>query len=100
MDIEGIISDYIATELLAPQGRAQETVTPQTSLFRTGIVDSFGLLAMVQYLEHRFGVVVRDEEMVPENFDSVSTIARFVRSKQQAGDAAGRTGGRGAADHA
>ncbi|HET8568510.1 MAG TPA: acyl carrier protein [Candidatus Limnocylindria bacterium] len=76
--VEGRVAAFVREELLAPQGRAGEELGADTSLFRTGIVDSFGLLSLVTFLEQEYGISVRDEEMVPENFDSVATIAAFV----------------------
>lgn len=84
-DTERRITAFIQEDLLASQGRAGEEVTTQTSLFRTGIIDSFGLLSLVTFLEAEFGFTVRDEEMVPENFDSVATIAAFVAARSAPG---------------
>jgi acyl carrier protein len=79
---EGIIRDYIDSELLSAQGRVAEQFTAETSLYRSGIVDSFGLMSLVQFLETRFGISVLDEEMVPENFENLVAISRFVDSKR------------------
>jgi acyl carrier protein len=54
------------------------------SLLDRGIVDSTGMLEVIFFIEEQLGVKVRDEEMVPENLDSVNRIASFVLSKRQA----------------
>ncbi|RLC79677.1 MAG: acyl carrier protein, partial [Chloroflexi bacterium] len=46
-----------------------------------GIVDSTGVLELVMFVEETFGVTVEDEEILPENFDSVTQLARYVRVK-------------------
>ena len=54
------------------------------SLLGRGIVDSTGMLEIIMFIEEQLGVTVQDEEMVPENLDSVSRIAAFVDSKRKA----------------
>jgi len=51
------------------------------SFLDQGIVDSTGMLEVIMFLEETFGVTVADEEMVPENLDSVNRIADFLRRK-------------------
>jgi acyl carrier protein len=50
-------------------------------------VDSLGLEQLVAYIEERFGVVVADEEMVAENFESVTALATLVDSKREVAEA-------------
>lgn len=57
----------------------------EESLIGRGILDSTGILELVLYVEQQFGVKVRDEEMIPENFDSVGQLAAFVQSKLNVG---------------
>jgi len=54
------------------------------SLLGRGIVDSTGMLEIIFFIEEQLGVKVKDEEMIPDNLDSVSKIAAFVSSKRQA----------------
>lgn len=54
------------------------------SLLEKGIVDSTGMLEVIFFIEEQLGVTVADEEMVPENLDSVNRIARFVENKLKA----------------
>ena len=83
VDIEQRIKTYVAEEMMGPQGRETDGLSESTELFASGIIDSFGLLALVQYLEREFGIRVKDEEMHPENFRDVTSIARFVREKKR-----------------
>jgi acyl carrier protein len=55
----------------------------EDSLLDRGIVDSTGMLEIIMFIEEQLGVTVKDEEMVPENLDSVSRIAAFVESKRK-----------------
>ncbi len=52
------------------------------SLLGRGIVDSTGVLEVIMFIEEQLGVTVKDEEMVPENLDSVNRIATFVESRR------------------
>jgi acyl carrier protein len=53
----------------------------QASLLEQGIMDSTGVLELVCFLEERFGIQVLDEELLPENLDSVVKITDFVKRK-------------------
>jgi acyl carrier protein len=54
------------------------------SLMRDGILDSTGILELIMFVEEKFKMKVADEEMLPENFDSVSAIAAFIEQKKRA----------------
>jgi acyl carrier protein len=56
-----------------------------TSFLEEGIVDSTGVLELVAFLEEHFGITVEDEEVVPENLDSLQNIARFLSTKLNTG---------------
>ena len=51
------------------------------SLLETGIVDSTGILELVNYLEETYSISIDDEELVPDNLDSVNKIAAYVGNK-------------------
>jgi acyl carrier protein len=51
------------------------------SLIERQVVDSTGFLELVGFLEERFGIVVEDEEMIPENLDSLQALAAYVGRK-------------------
>lgn len=53
------------------------------SLQELGIVDSTGVLELVCHLQERYGIAVADEELVPDNLDSVDRIARFIDRKRR-----------------
>jgi acyl carrier protein len=57
-------------------------VDDDASLLDAGIVDSLGVLDLVTFLEDAFGVKVEDEELNPENFESVAALVRFVEAKR------------------
>ena len=53
------------------------------SLLGRGIVDSTGMLEIIMFIEEQLGVTVKDEEMIPDNLDSVNRIAAFVESRRK-----------------
>lgn len=63
------------------------TLSDDTSFLNQGIVDSTGVLELVAHVEQVYKVKVRDDEMVPENLDSINALAAFL-SQKQAGSAA------------
>ena len=54
------------------------------SLLGRGIVDSTGMLEIIMFIEEQLGVKVADEDMIPENLDSVNRIATYVSSRRKA----------------
>jgi acyl carrier protein len=89
--LESVINDYVSKELaqdasLLPLGNA-------TSLLETGILDSLSLLKLVVFIQERFGIVVDDVDLVPENFDTVDAICAYLRSRD--GGKVGQAGGNG-----
>ena len=54
-----------------------------TSLLETGIIDSTGVLEVIGFIEETFGIAVDDEEMLPENLDSIEGISRYVIRKMR-----------------
>lgn len=59
-------------------------VNDDESLTERGIIDSTGIMELIFFIEESFGVVVADEEMLPENLDSVRRIAAFIQRKRAA----------------
>ena len=52
-----------------------------TSFLEQGIIDSTGVLELVEWLEETFAMKVDDEELIPENLDSVNRMAQFIARK-------------------
>jgi len=52
-----------------------------TEFFGSGIIDSTGILEVVSFLEEKYNIHVEDEELVPENLDSVARIIKFLEKK-------------------
>jgi acyl carrier protein len=74
--IKAQIRRYLLDNLLFSENDAD--LPDDASLLDRGILDSTGVLEVVLFLEERFGIQVKDTEMLPENFDSVNNLVRFV----------------------
>ena len=53
----------------------------ETSFLESGIIDSTGILELVNFLEEEFEIKVEDEELVPENLDSVINVVNYLQRK-------------------
>jgi len=62
----------------------QDSFSDDASLVEEGIVDSTGVLELITHLESTYGIAIDDDELVPENLDSISNLARFIAGKKPA----------------
>lgn len=53
----------------------------ETSFLDEGIIDSTGILELVSFLEEKFNIKIYDEELIPENLDSIEKIGGFLQNK-------------------
>lgn len=70
------IRRYLLENLLFSEDESE--LPDDISLLDRGIIDSTGVLEVVLFLEEQFAIRVKDTEMLPENFDSVNNLVRFV----------------------
>ena len=52
------------------------------SLLEEGILDSLGIMKIIPFIEESFNVKIIDEEIIPENFETLSSIASFISKKK------------------
>lgn len=78
LNVAARIRNYIVEQFLFGNDQG---LTPSLSLLESGMIDSTGVLELVMFLEESFGIKVRDEDLVPENLDSIDRIDRFVSRK-------------------
>ncbi|HEY0232938.1 MAG TPA: acyl carrier protein [Dokdonella sp.] len=74
--VEAKVRGYILENLLFTSDGSE--LANDASLLERSIIDSTGVLEIVLFLEEEFAVKISENEMVPENFDSVNNIVRFV----------------------
>lgn len=79
--IKTTVRQYIQENFL--MGTA-EAYADDASFMDAQLLDSTGFLELVQFLEETYAIKVEDEEMMPDNLDSLDAVARFVSRKQAA----------------
>jgi acyl carrier protein len=62
----------------------EDQLKDDDSLLEKGVIDSTGVLELVAFIEEKYGFTVEDEELVPENLDSIRNIAEFILRKTMA----------------
>lgn len=62
-------------------GEDPESLLNNDSFLETGIIDSTGVLELVAFVEDNYSVEVNDDELIPENLDSIDQLINFIESK-------------------
>ncbi len=81
MDRKEKIRSFIVETFLF--GASQTSFNDDESLLESGIIDSTGVLELVSFVEEEFGIDVRDEDLVPDNFDSLNRLSSYIERKEQ-----------------
>lgn len=80
MDIKTQIRDHIAANILYSDNGFD--YSDDASFLEEGIVDSVGIMELVLFIEENFGLTVDDEDLTPDNFDSVDRLAEYIKKRQ------------------
>jgi acyl carrier protein len=80
MEILNQLTDFILSEL--GEDREVESIAPDDDLIKGGIVDSMGVLQVVNFIEQTYGIQVADEDITVENFRTIQAIARLIGQKR------------------
>jgi acyl carrier protein len=80
MSVAADLEEFILSELL--RGSAVDAIALDEDLLAAGIVDSHGLMELVTFLKVHYGVVVRDDQLTPENFQTLQSIDAFVQRER------------------
>ena len=67
-------------------------VADNASLMGEGVIDSTSVLELVMFIEETFGIKVADDDVLPENFDSIAGLTSYVACKRDLGPAAPQLG--------
>ena len=82
MDIRKDVRDFLVKH--APKG---VSFTDDDSLLTNGVIDSLKMLDLISFIEEKFSIQVDEDEMMPDNFESVDAIVSFLELKTQRVDA-------------
>lgn len=78
-DIKRDLRQFIVETFLFGEDKG---LTDETSFLEEGIVDSTGVLELVAHLEKTYGFKVKDEELTPDNLDSLESLSSFIAAKR------------------
>lgn len=81
MDIKSQVRNFILDNFM--MGRDSNDLKDSGSLLAMNIIDSTGVLELVGFLEETFGITIDDDELVPDNLDSLDKIESFIKRKIQ-----------------
>lgn len=80
MSIENQIREFVLKNYLFTDDAT--LLQDDESFMKKGIIDSTGVLEVIEFLRTEFDVRVEDDEMIPDNLDSVNRLAAFVKRKR------------------
>jgi acyl carrier protein len=73
------LEQYIVTKILKQPNRR---ISPDEALISSGLIDSFSLMDLALFVEDTYGVRIEDTELNADTFDSLSTLATLIESRQ------------------
>jgi acyl carrier protein len=79
MDTKQRIREFVTSNFFVQDAAS---LTDSASLLDLGVVDSTGVLEIMAFLESTFAVAIEDDEIVPDNLDSIERISAFVERKR------------------
>lgn len=82
MEIADKIKTFIQDSFLL--GDKNRAIKEDESFLQNGIIDSTGVLELVNFIEENYNIKVEDEELVPENLDSIKNLVAYISRKQSA----------------
>jgi acyl carrier protein len=80
-EIRSQVDEYLVENFL--YGDEEAKLGEEDSFLESGLIDSTGILELIQFLEETFDMVVDDEDMIPANLDSIQRVTKYVGSKLQ-----------------
>ena len=80
MNIENKVREFISNNFLLHDDNIE--LNPQASLLEEGIIDSTGVLELVSFIETEFNIQIGEDEIIPENLDSIENVVNFIRRKK------------------
>lgn len=78
--LNGELRDFIVENFLFGQS---SSFSDQDSFIKQGIIDSTGVVELISWVEEHYGIRVEDDEIVPDNLDSIDNLQRFIERKRK-----------------
>ena len=74
------LRDFILKELA--WDRSIDKLSDNYPLLDDGIVDSLGMLKLLEFIESRFAVELSDDDLVPENFENIDCMVQIIEKRR------------------
>jgi len=81
MNILESLEKILLTEIAVDHGK--KSLDPDEDLLEQGIIDSLGIMKLVLFLEESYGIQVNDQDIIPENFQCLSSMVKYVEQQLQ-----------------
>lgn len=78
-EVQSTIRAFILNNFVLPDGSTE--LNDNDSLSKRGIIDSTGVLETVMFIEETFGISVEDDDIIPDNMDSVNKVTAYILRK-------------------
>ena len=82
MDAKELIRKFISSDLVT--GENGRNIQDDDSLITSGVIDSMGIISLLGFVEDKFSIEISSDELLPENFETLSTITDLVTRKMNA----------------
>lgn len=73
------VRGFVVDNFLFGEGEAK--FSNEDSFLDNGLIDSMGILTLVEFVKQKYAISIEDEDLVPDNWDSVHRIASFVQAR-------------------
>lgn len=80
LQIKETVKGYIVENFLF--GNEAEPIMDDDSFIERGIIDSTGIMELIEFVEKSYDISLDDKELIPENLDSLNNLSRFIISKK------------------
>lgn len=77
-EVKEEVRNYLLETTMSDVG----AISNETLIFDSGILDSMGLLFLIEFLNEKYSIEVSDEELLPNNFESINNITDFILQKK------------------
>ena len=79
MDVRATLKEFVVDNFIMGQNTSE--LSDSGSLLELGIIDSTGVLELVGFLEETYKITVEDDDLVPDNLDSIDNLVNYIQKK-------------------
>jgi methoxymalonate biosynthesis acyl carrier protein len=79
METKNMIKQYILKEIMT--SKSEDSLNDEQSLIQSGIIDSLTIMKIMNFLEETFNFKISDDELIPENFETLTAMYGMVQRK-------------------